>query len=361
LNGRKDADRYQELVKVPKNILVRGVNWIGDAMMTIPAMRELRRLFPESRITLLIKEPMDQLFRSFSAVDYIIGFSVRQGPRGIWDRLGLVRKLRQTHFDICVILPNSFDSALVPFLARIPERIGFDRDGRGLLLTSRVPAIPKGTDGHQARHYLSLISVLGPTEPDLKLNLEVAQDALDWAETRLAGLKKEVPGPLIAINPGAAYGPAKMWFPERFAELGSRLSAHLGAGIVIVGSPGERQLCGSIAAETKAKVLDLSGETDLQQLAATLSLSDLLVTNDSGPMHLASAVGLPVVAIFGSTNPGATSPMGENKIVQKSCECAPCLERICPRGDTFCMDLVQVDDVLESTKDLLRERERITS
>lgn len=342
----------------PHRILIRGVNWIGDAMITIPAMRELRRLFPGSQTTLLINDAIGQLFQNFSAVDQVIGFTCRPGVPGVADRLALVRKLRPYRFDLCLILPNSFNSALVPLLAGIPERVGFDRDGRGLLLTQPISPVDSETGRHQAYHYLDLVSALGPTLANLNIGLDLEEKAREWAIDTLAPLRKRRPGPLIGLNPGAAYGPAKRWFPERFGTLGRRLAADLDAGIVVFGSPDEKTLGASIARAIDPEVLDLSGATTLPQLAAVLAGCDLLVTNDSGPMHLASAVGVPVVAVFGPTNPRATAPLGRHSIVRKECACAPCPERICPRGDRLCMQLVQVNDVLEAVKGLLGTNKR---
>jgi heptosyltransferase-2 len=269
----------------PKNILVRGVNWLGDSLVTIPALRTLRKIYPESRITLLIKEPLDELFPPFTAIDRVIGFSVRRGAGGLIDRLRLAGQLRRERFDLCVILPNSFDSALVPFLAGIPQRIGFSRDGRGMLLTKRVPPVPLGTGEHQAKDYLKLVTSLKQEATVMDFHLEVAEEAREWADETLSVFRKSAPNALIGFNPGAAYGPAKMWFPDRFTELGTRLWNGIGAGIVLVGGPGERELCRSIARKISGEVLDLSGRTSLPQLAAVLSLCDLVVTNDSGPCH----------------------------------------------------------------------------
>lgn len=339
---------------VPREILVRGVNWIGDAVMTIPAMRGLRRLFPESRITLLIREPIDQIFSAFSAADRVIGFTIRPGLFGLRDRLKLMRKLRKNRYDLCLILPNSFDSALVAFLSGIPERVGFDRDGRGLLLTRKVRASEPENSAHQAEDYVTLVTSLGEVRISLDIGLEVEERAGDWAVTRLAPLRQGLQGPLIGLSPGAAYGPAKQWFPDRFADLANRLCAEKQAGIVIVGGPEETELCGAVAGRIRGNLLDLSGKTELSQAAAVLSQCDLLVTNDSGPMHLASAVGTPVAAIFGSTEPGATSPLGRHVIVKKECDCSPCLERTCERGDMLCMERVRVDDVFRAVEALLQ-------
>lgn len=336
----------------PKKILLRSVNWLGDALITIPAMRALRELHSRSRITLLIKEPLDTLFSAFDAVDDVIGFSVRKGAAGLLDRFRLIQRLRKEKFDLCFILPNSFDSALVPFLAGVSKRVGFNRDGRSRLLTKRVPSVPKGTGEHQAREYLKLI----PAEPrELNFSLLPESAALAWSGERIASLRQPPGTPLIGLNPGAAYGPAKMWFPDRFSELGTRLFNGIGAGIVLVGGPSETALCRDLARGISGNVLDLSGRTDLPRLAATLSLCDLVVTNDSGPMHLASAVGTPVVALFGSTNPETTSPLGNHTILRKAVDCSPCLERTCPREDMRCMEGIGVDDVLAAVIRLLPE------
>ncbi len=342
-----------------QNILIRGVNWIGDAVMTIPAIRGVRRLLPESRITLLLQEPLNQLFESFSAVDGVEGFSVRSGIGGLVDRVALAARLRKGHFDLCLILPNSFDSALVPFLAGIRERIGFDRDGRGLLLTKRIAPVPKGSGRHQARDYLTLLAPLGSGDIPLDCRLEIDPANRAWAEDSLAPLRREAQGPLIGFSPGAAYGPAKMWFPERFAELARRLSEERGAGVVLVGGPSERALCEKIAEPLQTHALNLAGRTSLPQVAAVLARCDLFISNDSGPMHLASAVETPVVAIFGSTDPAATAPLGRHEIVKQACECAPCWERVCPRSDTLCMQRIEVTHVMEAVDRLLPQRKEV--
>jgi len=339
----------------PAKILVRGVNWLGDALITIPVLRVLRKRHPEDRITLLIREPLDTLFASLDAVDGVIGFTLRKGAAGLSDRLRLIRRLRTERFDRCLILPNSFDSALLPFLAGIAERTGFNRDGRGLLLTRRIPPIPKGTGRHQAQDYLKLVSPEAKESSELDFSLPPAPAAMEWAEETLRGLKGGHETPLIGFNPGAAYGPAKMWFPDRFAELGTRLFNGIGAAIVLTGGPSEANLCGRIARGISGKVLDLSGKTDLPQLAAILAHCDLVVTNDSGPMHLASAAGTPVVALFGSTDPGATAPLGGHLLLRGEVDCAPCWERNCPRGDRRCMAKIEVADVMEAVIHLLPE------
>jgi heptosyltransferase-2 len=342
-----------------QNILIRGVNWIGDAVMTIPAIRGVRRLLPESRITLLIQEPLDQLFASFSVVDGVHGFSVRPGIRGLVDRVALAARLRKERFDLCLILPNSFDSALVPFLSGIPERIGFDRDGRRLLLTKWIAAVFKGSGRRQAGDYLTLLAPLGSADIPLDCCLEIDPEARQWAEKTVAPLRRTVRGPLIGVSPGAAYGPAKMWFPERFASLAGRLCAERQAGVVLVGDPSERALCEEIGRALQAQALNFAGQTSLPQLAAVLAQCDLFISNDSGPMHLASAVGTPVVAIFGSTDPAATGPLGKHEIVKKECDCAPCWERVCPRGDTLCMKRIEVTHVLEAVDRLLPRQKEV--
>ncbi len=342
-----------------QNILIRGVNWIGDAIMTIPAIRGVRRLLPESRITLLIQQPLDQLFASFSVINGVQGFSMRPGLRGLADRVSLAAQLRKAQFDLCLILPNSFDSALAPFLARIPQRIGFDRDKRGLLLTKRIAPVLKGSGRHQALDYLNLLAPLGSADIPLDCRLEIDPEARRWAEKTLASLRRRVRGPVIGFSPGAAFGPAKMWFPERFAGLARRLCTERGAGVVLVGASSEKTLCQEIGDAVQAQALNLAGQTNLAQLAAVLAHCDLFVSNDSGPMHLASAVGTPVVAIFGSTDPAATGPLGPHEVVKKECECAPCWERVCPRGDTLCMKRIEPSHVLEAVDRLLPRQKEV--
>jgi heptosyltransferase-2 len=340
------------------NILVRGVNWIGDAVMTMPALRALRRANPGARITLLVKPWVSPLFENDPGVDCIIQYSDEH--KGIFGKLKLAREIRRYGFCEAVLFQNALDAAIVAFLAGIPERIGYSRDGRRLLLTTAVPVDSNSEKVHHVEYYLNLLVKAGfaveKSLPWIYLTLEERFQARD--------LLKKLKRPLVAINPGATYGSSKRWRPERFAEVAWKIINELWGSVVILGGPAETSIAKKIAKLLTAadalhaqepRHLVLAGKTGLRDLAAVISESDILVTNDSGPMHVGYAVGTPVVAIFGSTSPEATGPVGEgNIVIKKSLNCSPCFERECERGDLQCMDLITPGDVFAAVQRLVK-------
>jgi heptosyltransferase-2 len=329
-------------------ILITGNNWLGDAVMSLPTLQSLRAMRPDARISVLSRPSVAGLYAGLPYVDETIVPPARaKGKLRGW--LGLVRELRRRKFDTALILPRSFSSALAPFTARIPRRIGYAGDGRSPMLTDAVPRDPALLRVHRVRYYHHLLRTLGtPPEPQAPA-LEITPDADRWAGSHVPEGK-----PLIGINPGATYGEAKQWYPDRFIETGRRLAKQRGASIIVVGGPAERELGDRVAEEIGPRAVSLAGRTDLPQLAAAIRRCSLFLTNDTGPMHVADAVGVPVVAIFGPTDWIATPPYGKrHTIVRTPIECSPCLKRVCPLGHHNCMKRVSVEDVVEACTRLL--------
>lgn len=346
-------DKERRQAEKGSAILIRGVNWIGDAVMTIPALRALKRSLPEARLCLLVKPWVAPLFEKDPDIDEIILYSDEY--RGLAGKLRLARRLKEYGFDFAVLFQNAFDAALITFLARIKKRIGYSRDGRGFLLTDALPCDAPEKNLHHIDYYLNLVKKSGfngtPDLPWLFLDIEERKRARQMLE----GLKR----PVIALNPGAVYGSSKRWFPERFAEVASRVITELNGSAVILGGPKESGIADDILKHvapslvTHASLLNLSGRTTLRELIAIISESDVLVTNDSGPMHIGYAVGTPLVAIFGSTSPEHTGPVGKSDIViKKSIACSPCFERQCNKNKLACMDLVTSEEVYSAVKKL---------
>lgn len=323
-----------------KRILVTGNNWLGDAVMSLPTLRSLRAMNPGARISVLSRPSVAGLYAGLPYVDETLVPPPRKGRLRSW--LGLVKELRRRKFDAALILPRSFSSALPPFTARIPRRIGYAGDGRSPMLTDAVPRDPELLRVHRVRYYHHLLKAFGtPPEPKAP-SLDVAPEADAWAASRVPEGR-----PLVGINPGATYGEAKQWYPERFIETARRLAKRRGASTVVVGGPAERELGDRVAAEIGDRAVSLAGRTDLPQLAAVIRKCGLFLTNDTGPMHVADAVGVPIVAIFGPTDWIATPPYGKkHAIVRTEIECSPCLKRVCPLGHHNCMKRVTVDDVV---------------
>ncbi|HEX9078194.1 MAG TPA: lipopolysaccharide heptosyltransferase II [Desulfuromonadaceae bacterium] len=334
-------------------ILIRSVNWIGDAVMTTPAIGAVRERFPHAEITLLANPLVAELFSPHDWVDRVIAFDRAGRHRGIKGRLRLAAEIRRQRFDLAVILPNSFDSALVPWLAGIPYRLGKQSDGRGRLLTHRY-AVPEVPGRHEVRYYLDLLAHFGISGRAATPHLVTTPDEGHRAAALLAARGIGADSFVLGINPGATFGSAKRWYPERFARVAQRLAAEWQARVVIFGGPGETAIAAEIERNLAGACLNLAGTTSVRDLMALIRRCDFFVTNDSGPMHIAAAFGVPLVAIFGSTDHTGTAPCGDRAVVvRKEIACAPCKLRECP-SDHRCMAAVTADDVADAALALFR-------
>jgi lipopolysaccharide heptosyltransferase II len=328
-------------------ILVRGVNWVGDTILSYPTVQQLKTLFPKSHLAILIPSYLVDLWKTFPPVDEIIPFQKKRGIGSIWEDLNLSQSLKERNFDLAVILPRSFRSAFHIYLARIPIRIGYRDEGRSLFLTHRIRRTQEILHVHRVHYYQKLLEPLGKVENHLSPQIYLREEDRRWANQVFMDLGILEGKPLIGMNPGATYGLAKCWYPDRFGELGKRLTEKWQASILLFGKEEERPIVHEIQRHLGARGTDLTGKTRLLQLAALLERCDLLVTNDTGTMHVAAAVGTPVVALFGSTPPHITGPWGDGHVVVKrDVACSPCWKRVCPT-DHQCMELITVDDVEE--------------
>jgi heptosyltransferase II len=320
-----------------ERVLVRAPNWLGDAVLSLAAVRDLRRNFPRARIEVLARPAVAALYGAVTEVDATReSGGVRADARAVAGA-----------FDAGVLLTNSFGSALALRLAGIPERWGYATDGRGALLTRRARVLPAVRGRSQVYYYRAMLAGVGlrvTAEPETRLRAPAAW--LDRADQLLG------PGHSIGLNPGAAFGPAKRWPLARFAAVGDRLAQRTGAQVVILGAPSERPLAQAVAAAMRHPARVLAGETSLPDLAGVLSRLRVLVTNDSGPMHLASALGTPVAAVFGPTDARETAPVGPARLVSEPVHCAPCGLRACPI-DHRCMTWVAAERVAAAAEELL--------
>lgn len=322
--------------------------------MAIPTLSALRSRFGGARITLLAKAPVADLFEQHPDIDRIIVYQDRGIHRGLRGRLRLVRSLRDERFDLAFLLQNAFEAALLAALAGIPERVGYARDGRGFLLTRSLDK--KGAPFHQREAYLHLTRLVGGAavtgRPYLVLSVQEREEGLAYLKSQGVTIADR----LIGINPGAAYGSSKRWIPARFAAVADRLAERYRAKVLIFGGPAEASLAEELQETMKHPSILLAGKTTIRQMMALISRCRLFVTNDSGPMHVASALGVPLVAVFGPTDPAATGPAGQdNIIVRNQVECAPCTHRECPI-DHRCMEGVSADEVLGAAEKQLSEK-----
>ena len=304
---------------------------------------------------MLIPAYLVDLWKTFPYVDEIIPFQKKKGIGSIWEDINLSQSLRERNFDLAVILPRSFRSAFHIFLARIPIRIGYQSEGRSLFLTHGIQRTQEVLRGHRVYYYLKLIEPLGKIEGATSPHIFLREEDRMWADRILKDLGVSEGKPLIGMNPGATYGLAKCWFPDRFGELGRRIAEKWEAKILLFGKEEEHSIIYEILRHLGTRGVDLAGKTGLLQLAALMQCCTLLVTNDTGTMHVATAVGTPVVALFGSTPALATGPWGKGHVVvSKDIPCSPCWKRICPT-DHRCMDLITVDEVEEAVDKKLEE------
>jgi heptosyltransferase-2 len=374
--------------ETPRHILIRGVNWLGDAVMTTPAVLRLRERFPGARITLLCPDKLRDLWTSHPAIDQVATFAPGEGL------LSVSRNLRSIGADLAVVFPNSFRSAIEVWAAGIPRRVGSGRFPRTWFLTDRV-ASPQGivrmrkrtveevrritatpspqspasrtawpTDSHQLHHYLRLAAHLGADPSPVPPRLCPAEAATRSIRTRLA-TEIDSEAPWIGLNAGAEYGPAKRWPLDRFAAAARRLTERIqeqfpgrpAPRFVLFGGKADIPLAQDLTGRLQGlPVTSLAGQTTLAELMAALALCRVLITNDTGPMHLAAALGVPVVVPFGSTSPELTGPglPGDprHRLLLGQAPCAPCFLRQCP-VDFRCMDSVSVERVVTAALETL--------
>jgi heptosyltransferase-2 len=318
-------------MKAPERVVVRAPNWLGDVMLSLGALRDVRRNFPTARLEVLARPAFADLYGAVEGLDAVVA------AKGVRADAATVRG----RFDAALLFTNSFGSALSMALGRIPERWGYATDGRGPLLTRRARVPDEVRQRSQVYYYRAVLSGVGlqvSASPDTALRPPGA-----WLARGEALLGA---GDWIGLNPGAAYGAAKQWLPSRFAAAGDRLARQTGARVAILGSAAERPLAEAIAAAMQETPKVLCGETTLTDLVGVLQRLRLLVTNDSGPMHVAAALGVPTVAIFGSTDWRETAPQNTRHVLLRAdVDCAPCLLRECPI-DHRCMTRVEIADVV---------------
>jgi len=337
------------------NVLIRGTNWIGDVVMTFPAIAAVRATLPKAHLTVLVKPWVADLVRMHPAVDEVLLYERPGRHDGLRGFFTLARELRRRRFDAAILLQNAIEAAILARLAGIPVRAGYSTDARGLLLTHPVSRPPGIHTVHQSLYYLGMLEALGFTPPGTSVPIVPTEEQGRAAERHLAQMGIAGRRPLVGMAPGAAYGPAKRWFPERFAAVADRLAGLYGCPVLLFGSAGDRASTQAVRAAAKTALVDIAGRTPLGDAIALIACCDLFVTNDSGLMHVAGALGVPTVAVFGSTNPKTTYPLGERTVlIRKPVDCSPCLKPECPT-DFRCMDRVTVEEVLDHSTRLLEE------
>jgi heptosyltransferase-2 len=341
-----------------RRILVRATNWVGDAVMSVPALQALREHNPKARISILARPWVAGLYGREAFCDEVIPYEAPRGWKGIGEKRRIAAELRARKFDCAVLLQNAFEAAAMARWAGIPIRIGYDRDARGWLLTHPIPLpaaneIPK----HQRFYYLELLKrarLIPGYENDATIRLGGSTDAAQRGRERLG--KAGLVGAVVGVSPGAAYGGAKRWLPERFAEAAAAMARERGAQVAVFGSKEEAAICERVCQEISragAACRNFAGVTPLDEFVEMAAACELFLTNDSGAMHVASALGVPTVVVFGATDDEATGPTGEwSRVVRHVVECSPCLLRECPI-DHRCMTRVSASQVVQAAHGLV--------
>lgn len=331
----------------PRNIIVRMPNWIGDLVMATPILSDLRKAYPNARITAMCRSPICELLKEDPEIDELFCFSKASGFGRRAGRRSVIEKLRKGEYDLGILLTHSFSSAWWFWLGKVKIRLGYECNGRKILLTHRLPFPENIQNQHLVVTYKQILQPLGISVTDTPPRLYLTPKEMN--DSRALLLQQGIPeGALIVgINPGATYGSAKCWLPERFREVTQKLLRDENIYIVYFGDHGTANLVKEICQGLPSRVVNLAGLTTLRELTSLISQCDVILTNDSGPMHIADAIGTPIVALFGSTSEVVTGPYRLGTVIHKHVECSPCYQRTC-HIDFRCMKRIEADEVYEA-------------
>jgi heptosyltransferase-2 len=336
------------------NTIIRSPNWIGDGIMCLPAIRACKEYFPNDSLTVIVKHYLADIFLNIVEIDEIITIPDRWSAQGYFNSL---RRLQQKHFERGILFTNSFASALFFRLAQISALSGYDRDARGWLLSDKI-TVHDGNEHHQF-YYLKIIEHLARQKISrlFPADLVISAAEKSGATGMISDLGINANSNLMAIAPAAAYGSAKAWLPERFREvIIAWQESHPATEILLLGSPGEKEGIKDIAAGLPGRIHNLAGRLTLRHTIIILANCRLVICNDSGLMHIASSLKVPLLAIFGPTEAGKTSPLSESfQLLYHGADCAPCRHRECPT-DHRCMTAVTCAEVLAAAEELWQHK-----
>lgn len=320
--------------------------------MATPILTDVRQAFPEAEITAMCQTPLGELLLKDKSIDEVFSFTRASSFTRRIQRRDIIEKLRQGNYDLGILLTNSFSSAWWFWQGGVKRRLGYVGHWRRFLLSD--PVFREGaSDEHLVVTYKKLLRPLGIEISETKPRLFLGEEELQQARSLLKKLNLNTP--LIGMNPGAAYGSAKCWLPERFREVTEKLLERKDLSILYFGDQKTSPLVKEICQGLPARVVNLAGVTSLRELSCLIKLCSVFLTNDSGPMHIAAAVGTPIVALFGSTNPTKTGPYKTGRVIHKQVSCSPCYQRVCPI-DFRCMKQIASQEVIEEILTLLDQK-----
>ena len=332
-------------------IIVRGTNWIGDAVMQIPALRELRRIFPDAHITLCTRAWAKGIFQDVDFIDDILTIEPKESA------FKQAKKWREGKFDLAILLTNSFQTALISKLGKVKKRFGYANEGRSFLLTNSIEKPVWKNEKHEIYYYLNLISEVEKhyfgknSEQSPKFELNVSETRKNEARNILIENGVDLSKKLIAFCPGSTNSRAKRWQSGSYADLNDKLQSELKANVILIGDQSELDVSLEVVEKSNIKPIILTGKTSLAESTAILSICDFVISNDTGPAHISAALGTKTAVIFGPTNPKTTHPIGA-EIIRKEVDCSPCMLRDCPI-DHRCLTQISAEEVFEKCKSLL--------
>ena len=340
-----------------KRVVVRGTNWVGDSVMTVPALRALRRVLPNANITLAIRPGAKGIFSDADFIDDVLVYN----RKSAFSVIPQIREWRRRNFDLALLFPNAFEAALIPFLAGVPVRLGYATESRHPLLTHPLGVPDWRSSRHEVFYYLYLVTALEQLlfgsssicESELDASIQISEKRIAEASGLLRGYGIREEDAVVAICPGSINSRAKRWPAEAYAAVADRLiESH--RQVLLIGSKEEAEVSQDVVSRMRHRPIVLTGKTSLDQVTAVLATVDLIVTNDTGPAHIGAALGRPTIVIFGPTNPLTTRPFSPKaEILRHPPECAPCMLRDCPI-DHRCMTAITVEEVFERSHALLK-------
>lgn len=355
LKFMKDPLSHRWPVPPPTNILVRMPNWLGDLVMATPVLADLRAAFPKASLTAMCQSNVAPLLTHDPHINEIFTYKRPSGWIHRGQHLKIIESLRKGEYDLGVLLTNSFSSAWWLWRGHVKNRLGYRGRFRSFLLNKAPSFPPQREFQHLVLTYKMLLKPLGidvsNTPPKLYLKAEEIEEAK--ALLHRLGIEYGVQT-IVGINPGAAYGSAKCWLPERFKEVTQHLLENPLINVIYFGDAAGAPLVNEICQRFPERVFNLAGKTSLRELIALIHLCSVFLTNDSGPMHIAAALGTPLLALFGSTNDIKTGPYPQGHVIHKRVECSPCYKRVCPI-DFRCMTRIESNEVTQKLKEIIEK------
>ncbi|MCS6874945.1 MAG: lipopolysaccharide heptosyltransferase II [Pyrinomonadaceae bacterium] len=334
-------------------VVIRSTNWIGDSVMSIPALKEIRRIFPDAKLTLCVKSWAKDVFEEVDFIDDVLIYDYRK-----MNFFKQVFEWRKRRFDVAILFTNSFESALLAWFAGVKQRFGYATENRGFLLTGAFSVPSWKASRHEAFYYLNLVWEVerklfnqSNSFEDLTISIPVSEERRLKARRILQNYSVDLSRRIVALGAGSKNSLAKRWPADKYAKLNDLLQLREKTNVILLGAKDETGIAKEVLNKALLKPINLTGELSLAETIAILSEIDLLISNDMGLAHLASAVGTKTLVIFGPTNEKATKPIG-SQIIRKEVACAPCMRRVCPI-DHRCMNLISVEEVFEKAQSML--------